>query len=174
MFWPKTLGTNKGQDTGKWGWPGKSSRTLPSLMLEQLMVRNSPDGGQSLCWGSGPSSQAVGLISRSIFGSLSEGWHNLSASRKARLLGPMREQHVLYTQLSLSTRHRLILTMISCSSRSLSLDLTRVNIHSCMTFELLAIVIASLNLQVPRGQVPRLYNSLEEIILCHFRSSEGS
>lgn len=45
-----THGVTRGLDVGKWDWPGKSNRTLPSLVLELLMVRNSPDGGRSLCW----------------------------------------------------------------------------------------------------------------------------
>lgn len=46
-----TRGVTKGLDVEKWDWPRKSDRTLPSLVLELFMVRNSLGRSQSLCWG---------------------------------------------------------------------------------------------------------------------------
>lgn len=79
-----THGLTKGLHIGKWNWPGKSNRTLPSLMLGLLMVRDSPNGGQVSLLGAGPSSQAVGLTSRPTSGPLVGGWHNPSALRKEK------------------------------------------------------------------------------------------
>lgn len=51
---------NKGLHIRNWGWPGRSNRILPSVMLILFMIKDSPDGGHISVPGAGPSSQAVG------------------------------------------------------------------------------------------------------------------
>lgn len=79
-----THGLTKGLHIGKWDWPGKANRALSRLVLELLMVGDSPDGGQVSLLGAGPCSQAVVLTSRPTCRRLAGGWPNPSALRKKK------------------------------------------------------------------------------------------
>lgn len=171
-----THGVTRGLDVGKWDWPGKSNRTLPGLVLELLMVRNSPDGGQSLCWELDQVPRQWVLPVGLSLALLLEVGIAKCIEEGERLLGRMREQqYALCAQLSLAPpeahpRHGSTPLQV-LESWSNEREHLYPFMHCLWTPSRPHCQLKSVSAQ---RQVPRTYHTLGEVILYNFRFIEGS